>query len=118
MPFRLILLPITYFKRLYASSSVINSARSSVTIFAFSDLLLRDSGSAQKVIASGGHFQQNLPQGRTFHLLRLAIDPVSGLIPEISGNRLMVSIRMMQQGDDDHLQGSNDDQTLELTLCS
>ena len=80
--------------------------------------LLRDSGSAQKVIASGGHFQQNLPQGRTFHLLRLAIDPVSGLIPEISGNRLMVSIRMMQQGDDDHLQGNNDDQTLELTLCS
>jgi cell division protein ZapD len=37
--------------------------------------LLRDSGTAQKVMAVGGQFQQTLPQGRTFQLLRLRIDP-------------------------------------------
>jgi cell division protein ZapD len=80
--------------------------------------LLRDSGIAQKVIANAGHFQQNLPQGRTFQLLRLALDPKVGLIPEISGNRLMVSIRLMQNSSQERLQSSPEDQTLELTLCS
>lgn len=80
--------------------------------------LLRDSGSAQKVYASEGQFQQNLPQGRTFQLLRLALDPASGLIPEISGNRLLVSIRLMQQTEDDRLQPSQQDASFELTLCA
>src|SRR5690606_6647480 len=53
--------------------------------------MLRDSGSAQKMVALAGQFQQNLPQGRTFQLLRLGIHPSTGLIPEISGNRLMLS---------------------------
>jgi cell division protein ZapD len=79
--------------------------------------LLRDSGGAQKVIASGGQFQQNLPQGRTFQLLRLRIDPALGLVPEISGNRLMVSVRLMRQ-DTERLQPSTDDAQLEFTLCS
>jgi cell division protein ZapD len=80
--------------------------------------LLRDSGSPQKVIANGGQFQQNLPQGRTFQLLRLALDPLLGLIPEISGNRLMVSIRLMRHGDDDRLHASSEDTAFELALCS
>ena len=37
--------------------------------------LLRDTGVPQKMAATQGHFQKNLPQGRTFQLLRLAIDP-------------------------------------------
>ena len=80
--------------------------------------LLRDSGAAQKVIANGGQFQQNLPQGRTFQLLRLALAPELKLIPEISGNRLMVSIRLMRQEADDRLHSSSDDSAFELTLCS
>ena len=80
--------------------------------------LLRDSGAPQKVMANGGQFQQNLPQGRTFQLVRLAIDPALGLIPEISGNRLLVSIRLMQQGDDDRLQLSGGDTGFELALCA
>ena len=80
--------------------------------------MLRDSGSPQKVVAVGGQFQQNLPQGRTFQLLRLSLDPELELIPEISGNRLMVSIRLMRHGADDRLHASTDDQTFELTLCS
>ncbi len=80
--------------------------------------MLRDSGSPQKVSATHGQFQQNLPQGRTFQLLRLRIDPALQLIPEISGNRLMVSVRLMKHEDDDRLHASQDDSSFELTLCS
>ncbi|WP_293660683.1 cell division protein ZapD [Rhodoferax sp. OV413] len=80
--------------------------------------MLRNSGAPQKVMAMGGQFQQTLPQGRTFQLLRLAVDPASGLIPEISGNRLMVSIRLMRHDSDDRLHASGEDSGLELALCS
>ena len=80
--------------------------------------LLRDSGVPQKVAAERGQFQQNLPQGRTFQLLRLRIDPALDLIPEISGNRLIVSVRLMRQEPDGRLQSSTDDAAFELTLCA
>ena len=80
--------------------------------------LLRDSGTPQKVMANGGQFQQNLPQGRTFLLLRVALDVTQGLIPEISGNRLMVSVRLMQPGEDQRPHLVNDDVSFELALCS
>ena len=80
--------------------------------------LLRDSGAAQKVIAVDGHFQQNLPQGRTFQLLRLRIDPAQRLVPEISGNRLMVSVRLLHQEGTDKLVPSSESAAFELTLCS
>jgi len=79
--------------------------------------LLRDSGMPQKVIATAGQLQQTLPQGRTFQLLRLRIDPSLGLVPEISGNRLMVSVRLMRQ-DSERLQASSDNAPFELTLCA
>ena len=79
--------------------------------------LLRDSGMPQKVIATGGQLQQNLPQGRTFQLLRLRIDPVLGLVPEISGNRLIVSVRLMRQ-EGDRMQASSENTPFELTLCA
>lgn len=78
--------------------------------------LMRDNGVAQKVMALGGLFQQNFPQGK-FQLLRLFIDPSLNLIPEISGNRMMVSIRLMQQDDNARLQASPTDCSLELALC-
>jgi len=80
--------------------------------------LLRDSGSPQKVFASAGQFQQNLPQGRTFLLLRVALDATLTLIPEISGNRLMVSVRWMRLGDGQRPQAVTDDVPFELTLCA
>lgn len=80
--------------------------------------MLRDSGTPQKVVAMGGQFQQNLPQGRSFQLLRLALDPALQLIPEISGNRLMVSIRLMRLEGDDKLHPANADASFELALCS
>jgi cell division protein ZapD len=81
--------------------------------------LLRDSGTPQKVISNNGQLQQTLPQGRTFQLLRLRIDPALALVPEISGNRLMVSVRLMKEEDAiDRLHASSDNAPFELTLCS
>lgn len=80
--------------------------------------MMRDTGSPHKVIAPGGQFQQNLPQGRTYQLLRLGIDHQLDLIPEISGNRLMVSVRLLRQGEDERLQPAGEDASFELTLCA
>jgi cell division protein ZapD len=79
--------------------------------------LLRDSGIAQKVVATGGQFQQTLPAGRTYQLLRMRINPDLQLVPEISGHRLMVSVRFMQQDSDGRLKQRLADTTFELTLC-
>jgi cell division protein ZapD len=79
--------------------------------------MLRDSGVPQKVIATSGQLQQPLPQGRTFQLLRLRIDPSLGLVPEISGNRLIVSVRLMRQ-DSDRMAASSANTPFELTLCA
>ena len=80
--------------------------------------ILRESGSAQKMIATGGQFQQNLPQGKPYQLLRMRIDSSLNLIPEISGNRLIVMIRLMRQDGEEHLHPSAEDAAFELTLCS
>jgi len=79
--------------------------------------LLRDVASPQTVIAIHGQFQQNLPQGKAFQLLRLRIDAAFGLIPEISCNRLIVSVRLMRSGEDDKLHVCNDDVSFDLALC-
>lgn len=80
--------------------------------------ILRDSGKPQKVMATNGQFQQNLPQGRTFQLMRLRIDESLGLVPEISGNRLMVSVRLMRLEDDGKLHAARDDTPFEVALCA
>ena len=80
--------------------------------------ILRDSGKPQKVMASAGYFQQTLPQGRTFQLLRLRIDESLQLIPEISGNRLMASVRLMRQDAEGKLQVAREDAAFELALCA
>jgi len=80
--------------------------------------LLRDSGSAHKVAATNGQYQQSLGAGRTFQLLRMRIDPSLGLVPEISGNKLMVAIRLMRQDETGRLKSAPEDATFELTLCA
>ena len=80
--------------------------------------LLRDSGAAHKVVASSGQYQQSLNQGRVYQLLRVRLDAAEGLVPEISGHRLMVSVRMMRQDAEGRLKPSQADTNFELTLCS
>lgn len=79
---------------------------------------LRKTGTGQKVMANGGQLQQNLPQGRTFQLLRLKIDPSLGITPEISCNRLLVVIRMLRQHSDGKLAATTHDVPFEMTLCA
>ena len=80
--------------------------------------LLRESGSSQKVVTQGGQYQQSLPAGRVYHLLRLRIDPSLQLIPEISGHRLMVLVRLMRQDAEGRLKPAATDTSFELTLCT
>lgn len=81
--------------------------------------LLRDGGHSAMVAAPCGQFQQSLKEGRTYSLLRLRIDPALGLVPEVSANRLMVSIRLMRQDIDGKLKLASDvDAGFELTLCA
>jgi cell division protein ZapD len=78
---------------------------------------MRDTGAAQKIMAVGGQYQQSLAQGK-FQLMRVAIDPALGFIPEISGNRLMIWVRMMRQDGEGRLQASTDDVAFEMALCA
>ncbi|MFM7025503.1 MAG: cell division protein ZapD, partial [Limnohabitans sp.] len=55
---------------------------------------------------------------RTFQLLRLRIDPTLGVSPEISCNRMLVVIRLMQQQANGRLITSTDDIPFEMTLCA
>jgi cell division protein ZapD len=50
-------------------------------------------------------------------LMRVAIEPSLGFIPEISGNRLMIWVRMMKADEAGRMQASNQDVTFEVALC-
>jgi cell division protein ZapD len=83
--------------------------------------LLRDSGTPQRLMANGGQFQQSLqtlPPGKTPQLMRVRIPPDSGLVPEISGHRLMVSIRFMRPDAEGRLRNVTADTPFELALCA
>jgi cell division protein ZapD len=83
--------------------------------------LVRDSGSGQRVVAVGGQYQQSLQGpngGKSYHLLRLRIAPDTGLVPEISGHRLMVSVRFMRPDADGRLRLAGVDTPFDLHLCA
>jgi cell division protein ZapD len=80
--------------------------------------LLRESGVPHKVVATGGQYQQSLTQGRVYHLMRVRLDVAEDIVPEISGHRLMVSVRLMRQDSEGRLKPNPVDTSFELTLCS
>ena len=80
--------------------------------------LLRETGVPQWVAAEKGVFQQAMPPGRSFQLLRLRIDPSLNLVPEISGNRLLVSVRLLRPENGAKPQPCSEDASFEVTLCS
>lgn len=80
--------------------------------------LLRDSGVAQRMMATGGHYQQSLAAGRSYHLLRVRVDAETDLVPEITGHRLMVSVRFMKADADGRLRVAGTDTPFELALCA
>jgi cell division protein ZapD len=81
--------------------------------------LLRETGAPHKVAAQSGQYQQNLNANKAHQLLRLRIDPTLGLVPEISGHRLMVSIRLMRCDADGRMRlAAGEDVPMELSLCA
>jgi cell division protein ZapD len=80
--------------------------------------VLRDSGAPQQVVAHAGQYSQSLPAGRLYRLLRVRLEKALQLVPEISGHRLMVLVRLMRQEPDGRLRASEADSSFELTLCA
>ncbi len=80
--------------------------------------LLRDAGVPQRAVAPGGQYQQSLPQGRQYQLLRVRLNADEGLVPEISGHRLMVAIRFMKTDAEGRQKPVTEDIAFELTLCA
>ncbi len=79
--------------------------------------LVRDSGTAQKMIATAGNFQQYLPQGKPYQLARIVIDETLGVVPEMSVNRLLVTARFVNCTVNERAQQTASDVAFELTLC-
>ena len=80
--------------------------------------LLRDTRQPAAHGRRAGRYQQSLPAGKTYHLLRVRLDDGADLVPEISGHRLMVSVRMMRPDAEGRLRPAGTDTDFELTLCA
>ncbi len=80
--------------------------------------LLREAGVPHKVAALAGLYQQSLPAGRSYNLMRVRLIDNDKLVPEISGHRLMVMVRLMVADEDSRLKACTTDENFELTLCS
>jgi cell division protein ZapD len=80
--------------------------------------LLRDSGVPQRLVATGGQYQQSLAAGKVYQLMRVSIAADCGLVPEITGHRLMVSVRFMRPDAEGRLRNGGVDTAFDLTLCA
>ena len=80
--------------------------------------ILRDTGKPRMVMATAGQFQFGMPQGRAVQLLRMRLDASLPLVPEVSGNRLAVSVRLLQQDIDGKPSAARVDAPFELALCA
>ncbi|SNS22123.1 cell division protein ZapD [Noviherbaspirillum humi] len=79
--------------------------------------LLRESGRSVGIVAQAGSYQQML-QGKSYQMLRLAIDESLGATPEISANKYMLWVRFTSQGTDLKAKPVESDVPFELTLCN
>jgi cell division protein ZapD len=79
--------------------------------------LLRESAhNVKQVTAAKGNYQQML-HGKTYQMLRLAVDDSLGAIPEISANKYVLMIRFISQADELKAKPIEDDIPFELSLC-
>ncbi len=78
--------------------------------------LLRQSNVKSQQIAEKGIYQQML-SGKIFQLLQIEIDDLN-YIPEVSGNKYMITIRFHQLDNKKNLRQVTDDLPFKLTLCN
>jgi len=79
--------------------------------------LLRESGSRSQVVAVSGSYQQMLT-GRTYQMLQARIDPVLGVVPEISANKYMLWVRFSQISSDLKPRPIDAEVPFEIALCN
>jgi cell division protein ZapD len=116
----------SYFAWQHASASTrradlqpwIESLQAMETAIALLMRLIRDSGAAQKMVAAAGHFQQYVPQGKPYQLVRIHIDEGLGIAPEVSVNRLLVTARFVHHSTLERARQTHSDVAFELTLCT
>ena len=79
--------------------------------------LLRDSAAPHSVVAKDGMYQQNLPQGRNVSLIRIGVPDRAGWVPEVSANRLLISVRIMRIEDGHRTQSMKADVDFLISNC-
>ena len=80
--------------------------------------LVRESGQPVRAAAPGGQFQQSLPAGKAYQLLRIHLEGHPEVVPEITGHRLMVSIRFLRADTEGRMKPAGEDVTFEFALCA
>jgi cell division protein ZapD len=82
--------------------------------------LVRRSGTPRREIARAGHHQMTLGSARPVVLVRVGVegDGDSAAIPEVSGHRLLLSIRMLAFDSDGQVRPRTDDVGFEIALCA
>lgn len=81
-------------------------------------ILRSSTDKAQMMVAEGGLLQLKIPRSKSVQLLRIELDNSTPLVPEISGNQLLLAIRLMRPLESGELQFAPDDTPLKITLCS
>lgn len=79
--------------------------------------LLRENGGRTQAVAEQGAYQQMLA-GKTYHLLRVWVDPDRAIFPEISANKYMIWIRFAIQEGELKPQSVSCDVPFQMSLCS
>jgi len=78
---------------------------------------LRDAGDTVEATARQGAYQE-MSSGRTFQLLRVWVDPIQGVFPEMSANKHMIWIRFSTQTRECKPQPVTQDVSFRLARCN
>lgn len=79
--------------------------------------LLRDNAHSQTVHTAKGQFQTPLAREREVQLVRVQVDAAPELVPEISGNRFLLAIRLLTRADNGTFEPTDANAALVLALC-
>lgn len=80
--------------------------------------MTRGLGSPQRTVAVNGKFQLNLPKDKNYQILRVYLNPDTDAFPEVSCNKLYVSLRMVRFDKSTGFAPFAEDVSFDLTLCS
>jgi cell division protein ZapD len=79
--------------------------------------MYREAGVPQKILAHKGQYQQNLPINKVFQLLRIFVSNDIDAAPEVSANRMLISLRMLRTDFESLPVPTNEDCSLDVALC-